>query len=106
MTIQWKIKDLERETDTGGVIRVHWCASKNGVSSQGRLVLTPDPSAADFIPFDSLTEEQVLEWVHANLDKDAIESGVVSEFAGGNDGSVASGAPWISENVPETIFEG
>ena len=73
-TTTWKIMDMKRATDTGAVDTVYWecrvtdddhldCTAVEG----GKLRLDPDPTAADFIAYDSLTEATVLGWVYASL---------------------------------------
>ena len=73
-TTTWKIMDMKRATDTGAVDTVYWecrvtdddhldCTAVEG----GKLRLDPDPTAADFIAYDSLTEATVLGWVYDSL---------------------------------------
>jgi len=73
-TTTWKINDMKRATDTGAVDTVYWecrvtdddhpnCTAVEG----GKLRLTPDPDAADFIPYADLTEATVLGWVYDSL---------------------------------------
>ena len=73
-TTTWKIMDIKRATDTGAVDTVYWegrvtdddhldCTAVEG----GKLRLDPDPTAADFIAYDSLTEATVLGWVYDSL---------------------------------------
>ena len=68
---------MERNTSDDGVITAHWyCLGTDAdlisARSYGTTSYTPDPSAAGFIPYDDLTEEIVLGWVHGSVDKDAI----------------------------------
>jgi hypothetical protein len=73
-TTTWKILNMKRATDTGAVDTVFWecrvtddthtdCSAVEG----GKLRLEPDPTAADFIAYDNLTEEIVLGWVYDSL---------------------------------------
>jgi hypothetical protein len=76
MTI-WTIAQLERNTSDGGVVVAHWRATATdgdySASSYGTCGFTPDPTAPDFVPFESLTEADVLAWVYESVDKDATE---------------------------------
>ena len=66
-TYNWTIAQLERQTDTGGVIVAHWrVTAQDGeytASAYGSASFTPDPTAPDFIAYDKLTEADVLAWV-------------------------------------------
>ena len=98
ITYTWSIANLERNTSDGGVTVVHWrCEGTDGTntgSAYGTVGCTPDASAADFIAFDSLTEADVLGWVHADVDKDATEEAIASKIdAQANPVSVV-GLPW------------
>ena len=61
-TYNWTISQLERQTDTGGVVTVHYrCNATDGdytAGSYGTAGFTPDPTAPDFKPYDQLTEAQ------------------------------------------------
>ena len=67
----WTVANLERETDTGGVVTVHWRVNcQDGgctASAYGTAGFTPNTKDPDFVPFDQLTEADVLEWVYASL---------------------------------------
>jgi hypothetical protein len=67
----WTIAQLERNTSDGGVVVAHWRATATdgdySASSYGTAGFTPDPTAPDFVPFDDLTEADVLEWVYESL---------------------------------------
>ena len=78
----WKITDMKRDAATGGVDTVFWeCrvaeetpldelgnVSTGAVAKEmGKLRLTPDSDAADFIAYDDLTEATVLGWVYNSL---------------------------------------
>ena len=94
----WSIANLERNAEDGGVTVVHWrCEGTDGTntgSAYGTVSCTPDASADGFIAFDSLTEADVLGWVHADVDKAATEEAIASKIdAQANPVSVA-GLPW------------
>ncbi len=94
----WVISTLERTLDTGGVIVAHWRATAVdgdfSASSYGTCGFTPDPSASGFIAYDSLTEADVIGWVQAELDKDAIEASLAAKIAADKNPTQASGTPW------------
>jgi hypothetical protein len=97
MTI-WSIANLERNTSDGGVVVAHWRATATdgdySASSYGTAGFTPDPTAPDFVPFDDLTEADVLAWVYAALDKDATEASLASQIEAQKAPVSIAGVPW------------
>lgn len=76
-TTTWKILDMQRATDTGAVDTVYWeCRVTDDTHTEctavegGKLRLTPDADADDFIAYDNLTEATVLGWVYESLIED------------------------------------
>lgn len=94
----WVISTLERTLDTGGVIVAHWRATAVdgdfSASNYGTCGFTPDPSASGFIAYDSLTEADVIGWVQAELDKDAIEASLAAKIEADKNPTQAAGVPW------------
>ena len=101
MTI-WTIAQLERNTSDGGVVVAHWRATATetvgddtfSASSYGTVGFTPDPDSEDFVPFDDLTEADVLAWVYAALDKDATEASLASQIETQKAPVSVAGLPW------------
>jgi len=62
------IKNLQREQDTGGVISVVWCATKHdgeySAEVTGTRFFTPDPDSSNFVPFEKLSEDDVIGWLN------------------------------------------
>ena len=94
----WTISTLERELSDGGVIVAHWRATAVdgdfSASSYGTVGFTPDPSASGFIAYDSLTEADVIGWVQAELDQDAIEASLAAQIEADKNPTQAAGVPW------------
>jgi hypothetical protein len=94
----WTISTLERELSDGGVVVAHWRATAVdgdfSASSYGTVGFTPDPSASGFIAYDSLTEADVIGWVQAELDQDAIEASLSANIEAQKNPTQASGVPW------------
>ncbi len=99
MTTTWTIAQLERTLDDGGVVVAHWRATATdgdfSASSYGTAGFTPDPSASDYVPYDSITEEVALDWCFADgVDKDAIEASLAANIEAQKNPTQASGVPW------------
>lgn len=95
----WTIKLLEYTNDSDkGVLVAHWgCEVVDGdysASSYGTASFTPDPSADDYVPYESLTEATVLEWVYAAVDKDAVEASLTAQIEAQKAPQTVTGVPW------------
>ena len=91
------------------MVSVYWsCVASDGTYSAtegGKLRLTPDASADDFVAYADLTEETVLGWVHDSLvegeetateAKTRIETNRTAKVQGQIDRAAAQseGMPW------------
>ena len=97
----WTIAQLERNTSDGGVVVAHWRATATdgdySASAYGTAGFTPDPTAPDFVPFESLTEADVLQWVYAELGAEqlaAIEDGLSANIEDQKAPKTVAGTPW------------
>jgi hypothetical protein len=98
----WTIAQLERNTADGGVVVAHWRATATetvgedtfSASSYGTCGFTPDPTAPDFIAFESLTEADVLAWVYESVDKDATEAALAANIEDQKAPQTVAGVPW------------
>ena len=101
-TFNWTISTLERELSDGGVIIAHWrCSAEETVgddtftaSNYSTVSFIPDPTAPDFIPYDNLTEADVLGWVYEVVDKAATESSLQTSIDEQKNPTTADGVPW------------
>ena len=97
MTV-WTIAQLERNTSDGGVVVAHWRATATdgdySASSYGTCSFTPDADSEGFVAFESLTEADVLEWVYAALDKDAVEESIATQIEAQKAPVTMAGLPW------------
>ena len=102
MAVTWTIAQLERNTDGNGVVVAHWTASDSEVvgevthsgGSYGTCGFTPDATADGYVAYDSLTEAEVIAWVKADLDTDAIEESIAALIAVSKEPVTAAGVPW------------
>ena len=74
ITNTWSVSDMQHMDADGGVFLVYWSmvAASDGspsysASEGGKLRCTYDASAAGFIPYADLTENDVLGWVYDSL---------------------------------------
>ena len=81
ITTTWEIYDMKRNTSDDGVFKVLWTVwavreEKYVTEVNGSVELTPDPTSDSFIPYDNLTQDDVISWIQKVLDKDIIEQEV------------------------------
>ena len=78
MVHTWKIYDLKRTISDGFITDVTYaCESEFSGSSTrkiGDLTLSGSTSEPGFIPYEDLTESEVLGWVSSNIDENVIET--------------------------------
>jgi len=94
MEITWNVHQLERKTEDGFVTTAHWtCVAEDGeisVSSYGTCGFDGELTT----PYESLTKEQVLEWVWQTVDKEETEASLASQIEAQKNPVSATGVPW------------
>jgi len=97
-TFTWSLPTLERELSDGFVYTAHWrCTATDGdfsASSYGTAGFSQDPEAGDLIPYEDLTEADVLAWVWAEGFKDATEDALQAKIDAEKNPTTAAGVPW------------
>jgi len=114
----WSISDMQRTDSDGNVFLVYWSmvAASDGTPSYtasegGKLRMDVNPSDPDFIPYDDLTEDDVLGWVYDSLvEGDETPAEAKARVEANREAKVqqqidaaattASGVPWTTP-VPE-----
>ena len=95
MNVTWTISQLDRRTSDGFVTTAHWrCDAVDGDFSAGVYSTCGWGEGAPTIPYDSLTQEQVLAWVWESVDKAATEASLADQIAAQKNPQTASGTPW------------
>ena len=95
----WTIKLLEyTNNDDKAVLVAHWgCKLVDGdysASSYGTCGFSPDPSDPSYIPYENLTEADVLAWVYESVDKDATEAALAANIEDQKAPKTVVGTPW------------
>jgi hypothetical protein len=100
--MEWKVVQLDRVPATGEIKTVHWevveaQGAVNG-KSYGTCDLIPK-SASDptFIPYENLTQAQVIQWVKDSLGPDEVakyEASVQRQIDAQKAPALTSGLPW------------
>lgn len=96
MNIEWNVVNMERKTDNGFVVTVHYTVNavdgEVTASTYGTVGYTQE--ADNFTPFEQLTKDQVVGWVQTSLDKDAVEASLASQIEALKNPVQESGLPW------------
>lgn len=96
MNYEWNVVNMERKTDNGFVVTVHYTVNavdgEVTASTYGTVGYTQE--ADNFTPFEQLTKDQVVGWVQTSLDKDAVEASLVSQIEALKNPVQESGLPW------------
>ena len=97
------IRQLERNTTGDEVITVHWGAGVvEGVysaNSYGTQSFSRDADSPEFIPFEDLTEADVVSWL--TLDE-GLEANLLAKIEEQKTPSTVTGIPWaVEEELPE-----
>ena len=99
-TFSWRIANLEHHTDDGVVFTVHYTVNaEDGAYSAGAYgsldLEAPEPDS--MIPFDGLTEENVVGWVKGKFGDEKvaeIETALQTQLDEKHAPSKAAGLPW------------
>lgn len=99
----WSIALTEYTNDKNKcVLTAHWrVTAQDGdcaTSAYGTASFTPDPATPDFIPYNLLTEADILAWVWGSVGKDKIEANLASQIAEQKAPKTKVGLPWASGN--------
>ena len=104
--MNWTIAQLERNTTDNGVIVAHWRVTAEETvgteddavtytaSSYGTCGFSPDPTSPSFVPYEDLTEADVLAWVYESVDKDATEAALTANIEEQKNPVTETGVPW------------
>lgn len=100
--MNWTITTLDRLLPDGMVYTAYWVVSKTEGGASGAMngsISFPakDPSDPNFIPYDDLTEEQVVNWVKTEMGGNqvaAYEAAVQAQIDKQINPKTASGVPW------------
>ena len=107
------IAQLERHLPDGVVMTAHWTATKTdgdyGAGDYGSISLpTKDQSDPTFVPYDQLTEAQVIEWVKKAMGAEQLaelEANLDSQIKALKNPTQAAGVPWPDEEVEDQTME-
>ena len=88
ITYSWKIMSLFKQTvdslqDVVIRVKYHYVGIDSVSGEQGKfegVSPLPTPTQEGFIPFDQLTEQNVIEWLIANVDPTHMQTRIIREI--------------------------
>jgi hypothetical protein len=91
----WTISQLDRKTSDGFVTTAHWRATAVDGDYSASVYSTCSWTDGEVtIPYEDLTEQDVLDWVWVSVDKDATEQALADQIELQKHPVTASGMPW------------
>jgi hypothetical protein len=95
MTTQWKITQTDYQTSDGFISTAHWTATAVDGDYTASIYSTASWQAGTpTIPYASVTEAEVLNWVWESVDKQATEDALAAQIALQKNPVTATGTPW------------
>ena len=97
MTIayNWVITQTDYETSNGFILTAHWtCIAVDGDYTASIYSTSSWAAGTPTIPYASVTEEEVLNWVWESVDKQATEDALAANIALQKNPVTATGTPW------------
>jgi len=95
MNTTWTISTLDRDVATGFVKTAHWQATAVDGEHTASIYSTASwASGTPTIPYSSVTEAEVLNWVWESIDKQVTEDALAANIALQKNPVTATGTPW------------
>ena len=92
----WQVVQMDRQVADGFVTTVHYNVSavdgEFTSSTYGTVGFTQEEM--DYVPFEQLTQEQVIGWVQDSLGKDKVEAALATQIEAQKNPVQESGLPW------------
>jgi hypothetical protein len=97
MEFTWNVVQMDRLTSDGFVVTVHYTVNAvDGdytASTYGTVGYT-EQQGKQYIPYDQLTETEVVGWVQESLGKDTVEAGLTAQIEAQKNPVQEAGVPW------------
>ena len=92
----WNVVQMNRLTSDGFVVAVHYTVNavdgEYTASTYGSVGYTQEDKS--YIPYDSLTEAEVIGWVQESLGKDTVEASLTAQIELEKNPVQEAGVPW------------
>jgi hypothetical protein len=95
-TYNWTVPQTDYLVSDGFITTAHWqCVATDGTYTASAYSTCSFSLATPSIPYDSVTEQEVLNWCWSNgVDKDATEASLAAQIELLKNPVKATGTPW------------
>ena len=95
MTTTWTITQTDYEISNGFILTAHWtCSAVDGDYTASIYSTASWQAGTPTIPYASVTEAEVLNWVWETVDKQATEDALAANIDLQKNPVTESGVPW------------
>jgi hypothetical protein len=95
MNTTWKITQTDYLTSDGFITTAHWTAlAVDGIYTASIYSTASWQAGTPTIPYASVTEAEVLNWVWKSVDKQATEDALAAQIALQKAPVTSTGVPW------------
>jgi hypothetical protein len=98
MKFTWNVVQMDRLTSDGFVITVHYTVNAVDGSYNASIYGTVGYTQGEgsYIPYNQLTEAQVIGWVQNSLGKDKVEANLTAQIEAQKHPTQEAGVPWAT----------
>lgn len=97
-TFKWIISQLDRKSDNGFVMNIHWRYSlrEDNQTAEIYSVQSFTQESEDFIPFEDITETDVIGWLESSLNVEQLQESLRSQIKTLKNPPIIYGLPWLN----------
>lgn len=95
-TFNWTIAQLERNSDNGFIVTVHWrySLSEDSFFAETYSVLSFTQESEEFIPFEQITEADVIGWLESSMNMEEMQASLQLQIERQKNPPILKGLPW------------
>jgi hypothetical protein len=99
ITYNWQIVNMDRKTTDGFVVTVHYNVTATdgdySANTYGTVGYTEE-AGKSYIPYDQLTQDEVVAWVQDSLGQETVEASLATQIEALKHPVQESGLPWAA----------
>jgi hypothetical protein len=99
ISYNWQIVNMDRKTTDGFVVTVHYNVTATdgdySANTYGTVGYTEEDGKS-YIPYDQLTQDEVVAWVQDSLGQETVEASLATQIEALKHPVQESGLPWVA----------
>jgi hypothetical protein len=99
ISYNWQIVNMDRKTTDGFVVTVHYNVTATdgdySANTYGTVGYTEEDGKS-YIPYDQLTQDEVVAWVQDSLGQETVEASLATQIEALKHPVQESGLPWAA----------